>query len=885
MTSPLRRLGLACALLLAGCTPIRLLPQSGEGESCEESACAEGLACVPDVGGDYGIEASTDVCELPRAVYGFLHFGEPGEIARVDAAMDMIEGVYRLPRMSDSDPSLATKPHPQQLRDGSSVGCLGFAPGAVEHECEAPDWRAYLGNELSVYNQYILFGLRMTGELLFTALHASDDRLRERLEARTGHGASRSALARLRLDARNAGLAVFDSFMSEGHLPYALEQLPTCEAPGSGYPNPNRSWSPSLAQWDPGSTIDGLGRVVPAAEGSTPVECAGPSRWSYTQLRLSLWDPHATAYRAQVLADAYQMFRGILSIESRNAWLTAIRQTGDALALPSGYEPGNNHGISESIALLQLAHDFARTDRVRLPRELTDAWLRLGRHRLNDLLVDTVFPDGVQIEQSPFYHDYQLNLLLDATSWLARAGIDLTEDIDSRYGSDPDAVPPAQRLDFDAEHPQLASPDLNRLNPSTALDVPGLIDGMVRAAIHVGLPSGWIPMIGSSLPQRFSGYAEPEFEGYERQERPFSEQLRYYRSGGVEGAPPGDEELLTVFENSGFVTLHSAFAPNFTQQTHIVFNAGVPFHRHSHPDALSVHLFGPDPGTPGGPGIPLLVDSGWFSYTAEGRHYFESTSAHNTVNVDGDNQCARDALRKRANPYIDAPLVSCEKLAAAARSSSEPALAPPGEVQLGLTARGVYGSDSWLYASALHGLYSGVAHRRGLLLLGRDVLLVLDDLSSREPHAFSLTWHLAPDVPALVPAGAGDGGVHIIAPRSAADSTPLLSLHAASNTAAELQLHYGEPDVAGVPGQGWYSTAEDQLQPAAVVELSQRAQLRAVFASLFLLGARAGQGAQLGLTESGVGQLTLELDIEGIPLHVAVQNLGSGAASERITLE
>ncbi|HVZ35724.1 MAG TPA: heparinase II/III family protein, partial [Polyangiaceae bacterium] len=651
----------------------------------------------------------------------------------MDAAMDMIEGVYRLPRMSDSDPSLMTQPHAQALRDGSAVDCLGFAPDAVQHECEVPDWRAYLGSELSVYNQYILFGLRMTGQLLFTALHASDERLRERLEARTGRAASRSALARLRLDARNTALALFDSFVSEGHLPYALPQLPPCEAPGTGYPNPNRSWAPVLAQWDPGATIDALGRVVPAPAENTPVDCTGQSRWSYSQLRLSLWDPHATAYRAMVLADAYQMFRGILSYESRNAWLTAIRETGDALALPGGYEPGNNHGITESVALLQLAHDFTRTDRARLPSELTQAWLRLGRHRLNDLLVDTVFPDGVQVEQSPFYHDYQLNLLLDATSWLARAGIDLTADIDPRYAGDPDAVPAAQRLDFDAEHTALTSADLNRLNPSTALDVPGVIDGMVRAAIHVGLPSGWIPMIGSSLPQRFSGYAEPEFQGYVQQERPFSEQLRYYRSGGLEGEPPGDDERLTVFPDSGFVTLHSAFAPDFTRQTHLVFNAGVPFHRHSHPDALSVHLFGPDPGAPDSAGIPLLIDSGWFSYTADGRHYFESTSAHNTVNVDGASQCAKDALRKRANPYVDAPLVSCEQLAQAARQGGEPSLAPPGRVQLGLTSQGEHGGDSWLYASAVHGLYAGVAHRRGVLLLGREVLLVLDDLQSRSP--------------------------------------------------------------------------------------------------------------------------------------------------------
>jgi hypothetical protein len=158
----------------------------------------------------------------------------------------------------------------------------------------------------------------------------------------------------------------------------------------------------------------------------------------------------------------------------------------------------------------------------------------------------------------------------------------------------------------------------------------------------------------------------------------------------------------------------------------------------------------------------------------------------------------------------------------------EPALAPAGEAQLGLTTRGSHGGDSWLYASARHGLYADVAQRRGVLLLGGDA-----------------TGHTNP----------------------------------------ELLLHYGEPDVNGVPGPGWYSTAEDQRQPAAVVDLTERAQTRAVFASLFLLGARAAEHAELALGEQGVGQLSLDMDIEGTPLRVRVQNLAAGAATERVTLE
>jgi hypothetical protein len=41
----------------------------------------------------------------------------------------------------------------------------------------------------------------------------------------------------------------------------------------------------------------------------------------------------------------------------------------------------------------------------------------------------------------------------------------------------------------------------------------------------------------------------------------------------------------------------------------------------------------------------------------------------------------------------------------------------------------------------------------------------------------------------------------------------------------------------------------------------------------------------LALGEQGVGQLSLDMDIEGTPLRVRLQNLASGAATERVTLE
>jgi hypothetical protein len=874
--------------LLEGCAYPQLPPPVEEGRTCSDSAlrrCAEGLACVPDVGADYGFNADADVCERPRAAYRFLHFGERGENNRVDEALDMIDGVYRLPRMLDSDPNLATVPHPMQLVGGQRIRCRGNA--RRDHDCEVPDWKGYFGDEVSIYNQFVLFGLRMTSSLFYVYEHASDSRLISRFRAHRNKKPSPAALFQLRRDARSLALAVLDSFVRNAQFPYALATAPACGG-ATGYQNPNVSWAPDLSQWDPALTVGGAGQVVQASAADTPVACDGSVPWSYRALKTSLWEPHATAYRAIVFSDAYQQLRGLLSPETKTAWLTSIRQMGEALALPSGYEPGNNHGITESMALIQLGHDFKGVDAEVMPERLTDAWVALGRHRLNDLLMDTVFPDGVQVEQSPFYHDYQLNLLLEATDWLDREGINLTDGVDARYAQNADAIPPEQRFDYDSGHPELADPDVRDLNPSATLDTAALLDGMVRAAIHVGQPDGWIPLIGSSLPQRLSGYAGPAFSSYLERGGAHSEQLRFYRSLGAEGLPPADEDRLQVFENSGFVTMHSGFSTDFARETHVVFNAGMPFHKHSHADALSVHLFGMDTAPGATAGVPLLIDPGWYSYVAPGRHYFESTLAHNTVSVDGMNQCLHDPTGKRASPYADSPLAACEKLVKPTTGRVD--FSGDGSMRLGRSTRGQLGDQSWLYQSAQHGLYAAVRHRRAVLLLGRDVLVVLDDVSGSAPHVYSQTWHLSPNVPSLSAetaalAAAGPGAHHLYFPRSADDPTALFSLHEASAPSAELALHYGDAGVGEVPGQGWYSTAENEIEPSGVVEFVQAGQERATFASVFLLGARAGQFADLVLTASGPGSVNLAFDLEGVRTTVAVTGLGSGTAAETVSVQ
>jgi hypothetical protein len=689
--------------------------------------------------------------------------------------------------------------------------------------------------------------------LLYTAYYAPAKRLQVRYYERTKKTLDGDGVKWLRHEARTLAFAVIDSFAVHGHRPFALDRMPACYAGASGYQNPNATWAPELAHWDPAMRIDERGRLDQAED--VPADCSGDIPHTYFTLRDSLWYPHAAAFRALALANAYYLFRGMLSDERRDAWLKVIRETGDALALPSAYEPNQNHGISESAALIQLASDFARS----LPEDVTSAWMKLGRYRLHDLIVDTVFADGVQVEQSPMYHNYQIVLLLQILDWLDAHGLDVTSDID-----------PTARLDYDTTPPTPNDPNINQLDTSPDLQPRAVIDGMVRASVHLAQPDGWIPWIGSSVPQQYRGYQDDVLTTYIDDGRPFAALLRFYQSGGKEGSPPPDSDRLAVFEDSGFVTMHSAFKPDFQKQTHVVFNTGLPYHKHSHPDVLAVHLFGPDTTPKAETGTPLLVDSGWFSYESLGTFFFKSTLAHNTVNVDGLNQCVRVPQGMRLDPYRDEPLPSCAQLA-----KTDPAA---GVVKRGRPAEGKWNGASWLYQSALHTLYAGTTHRRAVLLLGREILVVVDMLDSVEPHTFSQTWHLAPRIPVPGAARVDDGGAfHLTFARSADDPAPLMSLHEATQ-GAQLHVHFGNPQVAGVYGQGWYSIQENEAEPNAVVELRRDRALSTAFASVFLLGSRAGQHADVTLRRVGAsGGVTVDL-ADGKTLTLEIQNLGDAGA-------
>jgi hypothetical protein len=221
----------------------------------------------------------------------------------------------------------------------------------------------------------------------------------------------------------------------------------------------------------------------------------------------------------------------------------------------------------------------------------------------------------------------------------------------------------------------------------------------------------------------------------------------------------------------------------------------------------------------------------------------------------------------RLDPYVEGPLPSCAQLTA-----RDPA---DGVVVRGRSATGTWQGAHWMYQSAKHTLYAGTTHRRAVLLVGRDIFVVVDLLDSDAPRTYTQNWHLAPRIPMPSDIRGDSGSFHVTFARGADDSAPLMSLHQASEGAA-LNVRYGEPMIGGVFGQGWYSIRENEAEPNAVVEVRREGVTITAFASVFLLGKRAGQHAEVTLQRNGATSATVTIQLDdGKTLALDIQQLAN----------
>ena len=320
-------------------------------------------------------------------------------------------------------------------------------------------------------------------------------------------------------------------------------------------------------------------KLVSLLEGFAAYDASRPAGPPYDRTRFD--HRHAAAYRAMVLVNTLVKLErsGDISPELATSLDAAIARLGTFLAVPMNFDPEYNHGFTEAAALAGIAANFPT---------LPDApnWQATALERLSSLMVNSVDGDGVELENSPFYHFYVLSLAYQIERWTRRYGIPLPESFRTAMHS------------------------------------------MVSYATFVLQPDGSIPLAGASAELGIENL-DPAVYGDLGTEFP---EFEHVFTLGASGSAPAERTVL--FPESGQAFLRSGFGSgpsDVAQETHIAFNVGKWRTSHSHLDVLGLDYFSA--------GARQLCDSGLYTYDPGPDYsYFFGTRAHNTVVVDGADQ-------------------------------------------------------------------------------------------------------------------------------------------------------------------------------------------------------------------------------------------------------
>jgi Heparinase II/III-like protein/Heparinase II/III N-terminus len=455
------------------------------------------------------------------------------------------------------------------------------------------------------------------------------------------------------------------------------------------------------------------------------------SRWAWV-------DPHAVAFRAMALVDTWWKLRQAHQLPEGTSTqlLSELEKTGQFLADPNHYQPGENHGTHEAAALFELAVAFPTLPHAR-------DWLALAKDRIRWQLGSIIDADGQLIENAPYYDFYTL----------------------SKYW---------QIYNYSVAQ-----------NEPVAGDFRAKLASMVKFATYILQPDDAVPLLGASLETTIHDFGE--YAGMAAT----SAQFRYVLTHGAQGSPPPVDSRY--FRASALTVMRSGWGSGaaFGRSTYLTYNVGRYRTAHSDLDALGITLYAG--------GGDLLTDPGLYTYRPGPYHdYFHGTASHNTVTVDGKSQFEGAGTA--------GPLIS---------------------------------KDGVTYQTAESSLYAGVTHRRLVMMIDPDHVLVVDRLSSASVHTYRQMFHLFPGA-RLTRAGltvTGSGG-H---PRREVTIQQLLP--------AGLR----ETSVIGQRGQhpaGLCSRQYDRLLPCWSVSYSAR-QRNATFVTLLTVGPRRRAGFSIACAAHG----------------------------------
>lgn len=213
---------------------------------------------------------------------------------------------------------------------------------------------------------------------------------------------------------------------------------------------------------------------------------------------------------------------------------------------------------------------------------------------------------------------------------------------------------------------------------------------MLSFATYILQPNSQVPLLGASIEATINDF------GVYRGLAATDPQFLYVLTHGKDGSPPARKSVF--FRSSDLSVFRSGWGDGaaYLKSTYLTFNIGRYRTQHSTLDALAVTLYGD--------GGDLIPDTGLYTYTpGVYRNYFHGTQSKNTVVVDGRSQAAGDAAAGRL-------------------------------VQ----------QDGVTYQSGDSALYKGVVHRRLVMMIDPDHVLIVDRLTSKSLHSYSQMFHLFP---------------------------------------------------------------------------------------------------------------------------------------------
>lgn len=229
------------------------------------------------------------------------------------------------------------------------------------------------------------------------------------------------------------------------------------------------------------------------------------------------------------------------------------------------YKIPHNHGIMQDRALIQAAISLSNVKESSL-------WVNIARGRLNKQINSLVDENGVQLEHSPFYHLYTMQLLNSIIELKYNNNLALDSNILKRF------------------------------------------DSMKEYLVYITKPDLTLPLIGDSTKVNIINDFKDDY-------------LKYVVTEGREGLQP--KEIDKVYKDSGVAIFRDEWASEeaYKNMTHLVFNAGYHSRVHKHADDLSFVL--------SSLGEDIFIDAGKYEYNnTKWREYISSSKGHNMITVD-----------------------------------------------------------------------------------------------------------------------------------------------------------------------------------------------------------------------------------------------------------